>query len=464
MATFFERIESEGLGHYSYIVGDKNDAVIIDPRRDVDGYVNKTARQGMRITAILETHRNEDYVTGSLELQSRTGAEIWYADRQWPCRYGQPVEDGQEWKVGGLRLRAILSPGHTPGSMSYLLDEKGGSPWMLFSGDALFAGEVGRVDLMGTEKIEEMAGLLYETLFGKLLPLGDGVILCPAHGSGSVCGSSFADRPWTTLGIEKQLNPALQHRDQRAFIEAVGKKLERPPYFKQMEKLNREGAPILGPLPTPPPLSSAAFAAQIDEATILDTRDTLSFSAAHIPGALSIWPGGLAGFAGWFLPYDQGILLVTDEEDPSRMVRILIRLGYDDLRGFLSGGMLAWHTSGKESFSYETVTTQELCRRIDEQEVTLLDVRSPDELDQEGRIRGAIHIHITQLPARLDEVPTGSRIHIFCGSGMRSALDASLLKWGGWPEVTVVKGGLSGWNSTNCPLENPLKQPAGAAP
>ncbi|MBU1750692.1 MAG: MBL fold metallo-hydrolase, partial [Chloroflexi bacterium] len=224
----FERIESKGLAHYSYLIGDGQEAMVIDPRRDCDIYVEQAVKAGFRITHILETHRNEDYVIGSPELAARTGAAIWHADAQWDYQYGQPVQDGQTWPVGRLKVQAIHTPGHTPGHMSYLLHDPDGAPWVVFTGDALFAGDVGRVDLLGMDRAAEMAGRLYDTLFGRLLPLGDQVIVCPAHGAGSVCGTAIAERLWTTVGLERRLNPSLQHTDRAGFVAQTARELERP--------------------------------------------------------------------------------------------------------------------------------------------------------------------------------------------------------------------------------------------
>jgi hydroxyacylglutathione hydrolase len=455
----FERIESVGLAHYSYIIGDGTTAFVIDPRRDCDVYIQAATQEGMRIAAILETHRNEDYVTGSLELAARTGAEIWHADTQLDYGYGQPVEDGQTWQVGRLKMQAIHSPGHTPGSMSYLLFEPSGAPWMVFSGDALFAGDVGRVDFLGMDRAPEMAGHLYDTIFNKLLPLGDDVILCPAHGFGSACGGAIAERNWTTLGLERKLNPRLQFTERDAFIANVAKKLEKPPYFERMEKWNAAGAPILGTLPVPTPLSPSEFAEKARQGIVLDTRMELGFGAAHVPGALSVWLDGVSKFAGWFLPNDRPILLVNETPDPTQVVRHLIRIGYDDVVGSLAGGMLAWHMAGQESASLRTITVQTLCHALDEGgEPWILDVRSDKEVAA-GPIPDAHHIHLTQLPHHLGEVPRDRPVHIFCGSGLRSMVAASLLRREGadnkhpWENLAVVLGGLSGWSSTTCPLE-----------
>lgn len=448
-----ERIESPGLAHYSYLVGDGVEAVVIDPRRDVEVYVERAAREGLRITHILETHRHEDFVVGSVELAARTGATIWHADAQWDYHYGQPVTDGQRWSVGRLVLEAIHTPGHTPGHMSYLLRDPGGAPWVVFTGDALFAGDVGRVDFLGPERLEEMAGRLYDSLFGRLLPLGDGVIACPAHGAGSICAAAIAERTWTTIGLERRHNPRLQHTGRAAFVAQVARELEKAPYLRRPEAWNLQGAPLLGTLPTPPPLPPPVFEHRARDAIVLDLRSELAFSAAHIPGAISIWLDRLPNFAGWFLPLDTPILLVGEVADIAPAVRYLVRLGYDDVSGYLAGGMLAWHMTGRESQSLPVVTVQQLCHRLDAQEdVWILDVRSDGEVATTP-IPEAQHIHLTQLPRRMGEVPTDRPVYVFCGSDLRATIAASLLQRQGWANLTVVLGGLAGWSSITCSLE-----------
>jgi len=453
----FERIESEGLAHYSYLVGDQREAVVIDPRRDCDVYTDLAAKAGYRIVAILETHRNEDYAIGSVELAARVGgAEIWHADAGLDYAYGAPVKDGQAWQIGRLRLTAILTPGHTPGHMSYLLSDPDRNPWVVFTGDALFAGDVGRVDLVDVDRTLEMAELLHESLFERLLPLGDDIIVCPGHGSGSVCGSEISERVWTTIGLERRHNAKLQFTSKEAFLAHVPRILERPPYFRRIERLNIEGAPFLGSLPVPPPIRPGAFAkrALLGDAVVVDTRMELAATAAHVPGALAIRQSVLASFAGWFLPYDTPLLLVTPEAGLEAAVRTLVRLGYDDIVGTLAGGMSAWHIAGLESRRTGTLTTHELCARLDDGEVPwILDVRSAGEIAAEGAIPDAHHIHVTQLPENVGEVPRGREVLIFCGSGLRSSLAASYLQAKGWDDVTVVLGGTMGWHSTSCPLD-----------
>jgi len=447
----FTRIESEGISQYSYLIGDGREAVVIDPRIDCDSYVEKAHFKGLHIRHILETHRHEDFVLGSVALAARTGAEIWHADSQWDYQYGSAVKDGQTWKIGRLTLEAIHSPGHTPGSMSYLLYDPDGFPWMVFTGDALFAGDVGRVDFMGMDRAPEMAGGLYDTIFTKLLPLGDGVIVCPAHGPGSVCASDIGERMWTTIGLERLSNQKLLAADRDEFISLTARKLEYPPYFHQMEKLNLEGVSFCETLPVP--LSVHDFASKAHDAIIVDTRSELAFGAAHVPNALSIWSGGLPGFAGWFLTYDRPILLVNESNNPRQVTQYLHRLGYFNIPGFLSGGMLAWQMAGKESAAIKTVTVQSLCSLLDGGGSSwILDVRSVDELEHAGRVAGAHHIHLTELVSRMNEVPRDRTVFIFCGSGLRSMVAASLLQREGWQDMVVVLGGLAGWKSVSCPI------------
>lgn len=455
----FERIVSKGLAHYSYLVGDKFEAAVIDPRLDCEVYVERASSEGMRINQIFETHRNEDYVVGSAELASRTGATVWHADGQWDYGYGLAVKKGQRWKIGRLEMESIHTPGHTPGSMSYLLRDLGGLPWVVFTGDVLFAGEVGRVDLMGKDKAPEMARHQYDSIFNRLLPLGDHILVCPAHGAGSVCGEAIAERLWTTIGLERLHNPRLRHIDQDSFAaDLLKNQPERPPYFTQMEKLNLEGTNLAHP-PDPKPLFPMDFEAMAKDALVLDTRMELSFGAAHVPGAQSIWMDGLASFVGWYVRYDKPILLVAESNNPEEAVRVLIREGFENIEGFLAGGMLSWHMSGHNSDSIKTLTVQELCRLLVKNEldqIHILDVRSDEELKKDGRVPvpNVQHIHVTRIPERMKEIPIDRTVYIFCGSGLRSMIAASFLQRNGRKDLAVVLGGMSGWKSIRCPIPN----------
>ena len=450
----FRRIVSEGLSHYSYMIGDQTAAAVIDPRRDAGVYVELATAEGLPITHILETHRNEDYVVGSVELARRTGATVYHsAHDDLPYQYGASIRDGEVIQIGRLQIKALHTPGHTLGHMSYLLYDVEGVPWIVFTGDALFAGEVGRTDFFGPENLDKMTGLLYDSLFDKILPLGDHVIVCPAHGAGSVCGSGIADRVWTTVGLERLYNPRLQHTDREDFIRSVGRMLPYVPHMPNIERANVEGVPLPGGrLPMPPPVGAEEFAARVPDSWVVDARDLLSFSAAHIPGSLALWENEISSYAGWFLTQDRPILLVCDADRVEQVTRYLVRMGFDRIEGFLAGGMMAWNRAGLESQSVDTVTVQALCRQLDAEEETLvLDVRTDEEVEAMS-IPGAVHVPIKQVPARMAEIPAEGELCIFCGSGVRATIVASLLRRAGRNNARVVLGGVAGWNSVSCPL------------
>jgi hydroxyacylglutathione hydrolase len=450
-----ERVVSNGIAHYSYLVGDRTEAIVIDPRRDCDVYIQMASAEGMRIKHILETHRNEDYFIGSMELAKLTGAEVWHSDDQLEYNYGKAIKDGQKWVAGRLEIEAIYTPGHTLGSASFLLRDPNGLKWLVFTGDTLFAGDVGRIDLMGLDMAPILAAHLYNSIFSRLLPLGDEVIVCPAHGAGSVCGESIAERIWTTIGLERVHNAKLQFKDEPEFKANLLKNYqERPPYFRKMEAANLEGKPLFGTLPSPKPLAPREFEIMAEGGQVLDTRMEIGFGAAHVPGSQSIWLNGLASFAGWYLNYDSPILLVNETNNPEEAVRILIRLGFDNIAGYLSGGMLTWHMAGRNSASITTLTVQSLCNLLDKGEtIWLLDVRSKEELVRDGNVTGAHHIHVTQIPDRYHEIPKDNCIYIFCGSGMRSMIAASYLQRQGWKDLAVILGGFAGWKSLTCPIK-----------
>jgi hydroxyacylglutathione hydrolase len=450
----FERFESEGLSHYSYLVGDGGEAAVIDPRRDCEIYLDRARAADHRIRYVLETHRNEDYLIGSRELSRLTGAETYHADAHLSYEYGQPARDQQSWSLGGLELRAIHTPGHTEGSMSYLLEDSGGAPWMVFCGDLCFAGDVGRVDLLGEDRMEEMAQSLYESLFERILPLGDEVILCPAHGSGSVCGSSIADRVWTTIGMERRYNPKLQNQDRDAFVAATAHAQPRPPYFRRMEELNLR-PPLLAERSWMMPLGPDELAEEAEDGLVLDVRSVEAFGGSHIPGSLSIWADGVAAYGGYFLPYDKKILLVYGSEDPAEMERRLLRMGYDNVSGYLAGGLIGWHKAARDTRRFEMISPPEACRRLDSEEgLRLLDVREEGERDSEGRLGSAAEIPLPQLADRIHAIEKGGPICVFCGSGLRSTIAASLLEREGHERLMVTLGGTKGWSSTTCPLRS----------
>jgi hydroxyacylglutathione hydrolase len=445
----YKRVKSEGLAHLSYFIGSENDAVVIDPRRDCQIYADIANQEEVEIQYIFETHRNEDYVIGSLELADLTGADVYHGP--WPdFQYGRPLTDGQIFNIGKLQVTAIHTPGHTPGCMSYAVADlaSGDETVLVCTGDALFVNDVGRTDFGGLDKRGEWSENLYNSIFQKLLPLGDQAIMCPAHGSGSVCGANIAEREWSTLGLERRMNLLLQLSKEKFIERKVNEHHEVPPYFRKMEQYNLEGPPILRSLPEPSLLSPLEFQELMDNgAVVVDTRTPPAFGSAHINGSYSIWLGGLPSFAGWVLSHDQPILLVLkDRGHLESAVRYLFRIGYDMLEGYILG-VEAWSAKALPLKHLGLLTIQELKARLDKgNDLTLLDVRTDEEWDSE-RIEGAIHMYVGHLEEHITEILTGQTTAVICSIGNRASLGASILQRKGYTDLHVVLGGMYAWQN-----------------
>ena len=457
MKMFLEKIHSEGLSHLSYIIGHGGRAAVVDPRRDCEIYLEIASRNGAVITHIFETHRNEDYVIGSTGLALKTGAEIYHG-KAMDFEYGTPVSGGDSFDLGDLTLEVIETPGHTYESISITVSDRsfGKAPVAVFSGDTLFSGDVGRTDFF-PEKAEEMAGLLYDSIFEKLLPLGDHVILLPAHGAGSVCGSDMADREFTTLGYERINNPKLKYIDRQTFIEhKVNEHHYKPPYFKQMEKLNTQGSAVVpASVRVPPPRDAGYFDKAMQKGMIaLDIRSPEAFAGAFIPGSLAIPVDMVPAYAGWFISYEKPVGLISDHlEDVDKAVRYLLRLGYDSIDGYLENGLTAWEVSGRRYDRIPAVHAAELVKRMqNEQAFTLLDVRKKEEVEA-GRLPGSLHIFLGELPHKLDQIPRFKPVTTFCGSGQRAIIAASILKQHGFDEVEDSLGSMAACSAIGCPIE-----------
>lgn len=452
---FIEKVKSPGLAHLSYMIGDGGEAVVIDPRRDGEVYLQIARSEGVRISHIFETHRNEDYVIGSCDLARRTGAEIHHGGAL-DFEYGSVVADGDTFECGSARLQILETPGHTDESISLALADtsSGEDAVAVFTGDALFVGDVGRTDFF-PDRAEEVAGLLYDSIFEKILPLGDDVILHPAHGAGSVCGEAMADREFSTLGYERRYNPALQLTDRDAFIERKVNELHyQPPYFRKMEELNLAGAPPLEGLPAPAPVEPDTFAdACADGMQVVDIRSPEAFAGAFVPGSLALPLNMVPAYAGYFLSYDRPIgLVVEDTSQVETAVRHLVRMGYDDVPCFLRDGMHGWETSGRDFDRVDRITAAELWERIDEgEEFTLLDVRKKTEFESR-RLKDATFVFLGHLPDKLDAIPRDKPVTTFCGSGRRAIIAASHLKMNGFEDVGDTLGSLAACRKIGCPL------------
>ncbi|GIW96306.1 MAG: MBL fold hydrolase [Pirellulaceae bacterium] len=457
-----------GLAIASYVVGDERtgEAAVIDPTRDVDDFLHYAHRHDLHIRHILETHVHADFVVGSRELKARLGdvpvihASGLGGDEWTPAHADQLVRNGDEVHVGSLRLRAMHTPGHTPEHVSWALYDDSRSkevPWVLFTGDLLFVGDVGRPDLLGKEAQKELAHELYKSLFERLVDIPDITEIFPNHGAGSLCGKAINSRRSSTVGFERRFNPALVRKPEEEWVRDLMTDMPpAPPYFRRMKKINREGPAVLGPeLPGSRRWSpKEIYERTCSNCLVLDVRSKEAFAAAHIPGAINI-PFGpqLPTWAGWVLPYDQPIQLVVDNPaQVSEVVTHLLRVGFDDIQGYLLGGLEAWETSGFPIASLDTLSVHELHRALQRERnrVTVLDVRTEKEW-KAGHIDGAIHIHGGMLQEQFDAIPRDRPVFVVCGSGYRASIAASFLKREGFPQVINVLGGMTAWKAAGLP-------------
>ncbi|MEM2109573.1 MAG: MBL fold metallo-hydrolase [Candidatus Odinarchaeota archaeon] len=449
-----EKITSEGIAHYSYYIGSGLEAAVIDPRRDVDAYIQLSKTYNQKIISIFETHRNEDYTVGSLELSKITGARIYHGSKL-DFTYGEKAFEGDVFKIGNLEIGVLETPGHTDESLSFTLKEQGETGvFAVFTGDTLFAGDVGRTDLYGERHVKRLSEALYESLFERVLKLGDGVVVLPGHGAGSVCGGNISVRGFTTIGYEKKTNRVLKIKDRDDFVKhKLNERLERPPYFKRMEIYNREGPPVKG-LPNPKPLSVKDFKQFYEsEVQIVDVRTPDSFASAHIPGSVNIWASGLPLFAGWILNYEDPIIIVKDNsQNMDSIVRYLFRLGFDGIEGYLNN-IFDWYKSGEPVAKSGVLTVTELKEKLFSEEIFLLDVRDERTYSELGFIKNAYNIYVGHLKDRLNEIPDNKMICVYCDSGFKTSIAVSLLLKKGFRQVSGVLGGFSAWIGRGYPVE-----------
>ncbi len=462
----FERFEDKGLSQYSYAVGCRSygAVAIVDPRRDIDVYLEYASDRGVRISHVLETHVHADFASGARELAERSGARLVLSafDRgelfevKFPH---EPLQDAQTITLGTTRLVSRHTPGHTPEHMSFLVfdtSRSGDTPLMMLTGDFLFVGSLGRPDLLGEEAKRDLAGRLYESV-RRLPDLPDGLEIHPGHGSGSMCGAGMSDRPMSTLGFERMTNPYLRKGlDRAAFIEQILSNVPPfPPYYRRMKALNSEGPPSLTALPGLTPLSLADFKSRLDRGHVaIDLRDQLAFGGGHVPGALGIGAGqDLSTWAAWVVPYDKPILLVAgDDSQIEPSARALVRVGLDDVQGYLRGGMDTWSAAGLPMSHTPQLAPIELHERLKRGErMRVIDVRTDNEW-RSGHVDGARHIMGGLLPARAAELLNGGEpIAVVCSAGYRSTVAASILERAGVSPVINVTGGMTAWRRAELP-------------
>jgi hydroxyacylglutathione hydrolase len=460
----FETVRTDGLAHLSYLIGDRSSgrAAVIDPRRDVDVYLELARRHGLTITHAVETHIHADFVSGSRELAARTGTARAHLSAEGGARYGfdhEPLLDGSRVDLGSVTLTAMHTPGHTPEHLAYLATQKG-KPWGFFSGDFLFAGSVGRPDLLGADQTPGLARALFRSLRTALPQLPDAVLLYPAHGAGSPCGANICDRQ-STIGQERRHNPALQFTDESTFIRWVLRTAPpMPRYYPRMKRINAQGPEVLNGLPVIERLEPAAFRRRLaaGEVQLIDNRAMLDFGGGHIHGAWNLGPRAeLSLWAGWLLDEALPIALVLPcDADLPEVLRPFIRVGFTRFAGCLEGGMEAWVTAGLPVEALPQVPVQELNHRLPADDLQLLDVRTPQEWD-EGRLPGARHRFLGELPGRLRGLDRDKPVVVYCASGYRSSLAASILLAGGFTAVANVPGGYRAWTAAGFPTVKPAE-------
>jgi glyoxylase-like metal-dependent hydrolase (beta-lactamase superfamily II)/rhodanese-related sulfurtransferase len=458
---YFEQFYLTCLSHASYMIGSEGEAAVVDPQRDVDIYLKAADEQSLKIRHIFETHLHADFVSGHKELAARTGAKIYIgaqANAEFPH---VPFTDGFEVKMGAVRIRALETPGHTPESVCLVItdEEKSAQPCAVLSGDTLFIGDVGRPDLSKTHTSLELAGLLYDSLHEKLLALPDAVMVYPAHGAGSLCGRAMRAERSSTIGTERLTNYALQIASREEFIAQLTANLpNRPDYFLEDAEINRSGAATLTDLPPLPALSPAEVQALLQQnvnMNVLDVRPGDEFAAGHVPGSICIaLAGQFASWAGGILGIHSKPILIGESDAQVEEARMrLARVGIEDLRGYLAGGVAAWRKAGLPVAKTTQISAQELNQKLRSgilRALDVLDVRREGEW-QAGHIAEVQCRALDTFPHGLPLIDQGRPVAVHCKSGYRSIIACSLLERAGHRHVLNVEGGFDAWRAAELP-------------
>jgi hydroxyacylglutathione hydrolase len=446
------------LAHASYLIADESSgtAAVVDPQRDVEQYLEDAGRLQCRVGHVFLTHFHADFVAGHLELREREGATIHLGARARAEYPFTAMADGDSVQLGAVRLTVLETPGHSPESISILVSdpEEPVDPYAVLSGDTLFIGDVGRPDLRGALgwSAEELGGMLYDSLHGKLACLPDDTLLYPAHGAGSLCGKKLSTDTVSTIGIQRAYNYALAPMSRERFIETVTTDLpDAPAYFTYDAALNARERPTLDQAlerELRPLTLGETLKLQADGAQVLDTRDGAKFDAAHLKGSINVGLGGsYATWCGTILDPEKAIVLIAE---PGREVEAATRLGriaFDIVAGYLAGGMESLSDDPNLIDRIERITAGSLAEQLTSSAPpVLLDVRAPGEWEQE-RIEAAVNVPLSRLPERLDSLPRDRQIVVHCASGYRSAIAAGLLERAGFEDVADLVGGLGAWTS-----------------
>ena len=467
MALIFERIATEGIAELSYLIGDDSTGVaaVFDPTPDVEKYVELAREKKVSITHIFETHIHADLMSGARELCARVDSAKIFASHEGGARYGfdtEALKEGDTFTIGKTRLTVRHTPGHTPEHVSYEIAEKDSpeKPWGVLTGDSLFVSSAGRPDLLGSGQAKKLAAQQFHTLRDYYLKLPDSVIIHPAHGHGSPCGADIGDRMESTIGYERDSNPFLQFEDVKAFTDhALNTAPPVPTYYPRMKKVNAKGPQILGNLPRAAALPPETFQKAIDdgEGVLIDTRSMLGFGGGHIAGALNIGASPMLSiWAGWLLDERKPILLVLESDDQiAEVVTLFIRTGYTKFAGYLAGGMKAWNNAGLPIAELPQISVHDLKRAG--KKMQIIDVRSPDEW-KEGHIPDAHHTFLPELREKAANFGKRKPTAIYCDSGYRASLAASMLKQEGFEDVRNVPGSWQAWKKAGFPVAGKIKK------
>ncbi|WP_026750304.1 rhodanese-like domain-containing protein [Sediminibacterium sp. C3] len=448
---FIKQLYTGCISEAAYYIESNGVAAVIDPLRDIEQYIELANERKASIRYIFETHFHADFVSGHIDLAAATGATIVYGPNTVTKYPVHVARDGEVFKLGNLSFEVLHTPGHTLESSCYLLKDETGKDIAIFTGDTLFVGDVGRPDLAQKANeisMEDLAGMLYESLQSKIMPLADEVVVYPAHGAGSSCGKSLGAETHSTIGIQKASNYALQAESKDAFIKAVTEGLGTPPpYFPINASINREGYSSLDSLINKglQPLTVAEFKAQINDNTlILDSRNPADFTMGFVPGSINIGLNGrYAEWAGTLLSFEEPILIVAEPGKEKESLIRLSRVGFDKIVGYLSGGFAAWQEAGEPIDMIIDVEADELAMDMPfDDNLVIVDVRRETEYDNE-HVKEALNIPLDQLndPGSMANLEEQYNIYIHCAGGYRSVIAASMIKRQGIHNIRNVVGG-----------------------
>jgi hydroxyacylglutathione hydrolase len=456
----------KALAHASYLVGCQRSgaAIVIDPGRNVDQYLETAASEGLRIVGAAETHIHADFVSGSRELADRVGAKLYLSDEgpaDWKYQFAaqhdsQLVKNGDVIRIGKVKLEVMHTPGHTPEHISFLLTDEGGGatvPMGVFTGDFIFVGSIGRPDLLETAagvvgSAETGARLLYHSM-RRFRELPDHLQVWPAHGAGSACGKGLGAIPSSTVGYEKLLNPALQFHDEQQFVDYIlADQPETPFYFAVMKRVNKVGPELLRNLPSVTSPAAEALPTIARKELTIDTTPSADFAVAHVPGTINVPVNMLVQWAGFFVEYDKPLYLVADSADLPEVLQGLRSIGIDNVCGAFDAA--AVQAAGLRTESYPSVEPAELRSRIENGEVKLLDVRAATEF-QEGHIPGAEPRFLGELLRQIGDIDRSQSVVAQCLGGGRSAIATSILQRAGF-NVTNMAGGYRAWVAAGLPV------------